>query len=487
MSGHAKLLSTFSVIPHNAPGIVRKKRPLRNRNRDVVKSTYRILVILIVALLGGAAIYLYWGSVSPSPFWDYLRANDSPASAIGGLGAAIGALVTAVVMFFTARAAGTAAESTRIASRALELSERNNNITEFNQRFSLLLAQHNSYLEKVIHYLNNNGKEAFSEIWTSTQHLASFNKLKGHLVISTYMRILYHLLRFIKEDHYDKNASPRDRRKYSSLVRSVIPNNVLFLIALNASITQEDGKDNNYGYYQFLLHYFDFFEHALFFSAAKSEFVITEEHVTQAAKTDKLVTQFFNLMHDFITTQKAPDDTALTLELPLVLSWIYANHLHKETRATLTSLEERFRERYDFVRNLLIVRENYDEDKIALLGTCFCYLPQEQKQHAEAMLKAKKEGQPVTREMIESYLHGEDVFPEKEGFERVFINARNENIYRHFWHLRQYRNRFVLYQRGDTAALLMRCISECRAQLDEIDRQLVHEDPTVNATGAVQP
>ncbi len=128
----------------------------------MIKSAYWILFFLIVALVSGAGIYLYWDSADVSRYWDFLRTNDSPASVIGGLSAAIGATVTAVVMYFTARAAHAAAQSTRIASRALELSERNNNITEFNQRFSLLLAQHNDYGEKVTHYLDNKGKAEFS-------------------------------------------------------------------------------------------------------------------------------------------------------------------------------------------------------------------------------------------------------------------------------------------------------------------------------------
>lgn len=90
--------------------------------------------------------------------------------------------------------------------------------------------------------------------------------LMGHAVISPYMRILYHLLKHIDDNYYENGLEGlvliQKKKEYTSPLRSLIRNDVLYLVALNSIITKTNidriEKDNGYGRYQKLLHGFNF-------------------------------------------------------------------------------------------------------------------------------------------------------------------------------------------------------------------------------------
>ncbi|HBV9686680.1 TPA: hypothetical protein MEA38_003112, partial [Klebsiella variicola] len=104
----------------------------------------------------------------------------------------ISGLATALAFFATAWAAHEGRKSARAAFRAVKTSEdaleetRKNYLRDaFNQRFSLLLEQHNTYLEKVNNYvLTESGWLFIKEKFYSTNHFEAFNAMSGHVILS---------------------------------------------------------------------------------------------------------------------------------------------------------------------------------------------------------------------------------------------------------------------------------------------------------------
>lgn len=135
----------------------------------------------------------------------------------------------------------------------------------FQQKFNLILEQHNNLLLSVNEWLKEN--EVISD--KPTNILVCY--VRGHDVLSPYMIILYHILKNIASDLPDTSQDQvpkiQNKKKYSSLVRSFIPNNLLYLIAINASVTNKYvfsiPGSKEYVQYQQMLIDFDFFEHLI--------------------------------------------------------------------------------------------------------------------------------------------------------------------------------------------------------------------------------
>lgn len=167
-----------------------------------------------------------------------------------------------------------AAQALLKTSKAATESQNTNARQGFEQRYTLLLTQHNTlhdavckHLESDRNYQNTHGVSIpLRELNNQVDGLTGyFNFLTGHPIISPYMRILYHLLKHIDQDPYIKDKSAEEKRMYSSPLRSYIRNDVLFLIAVNAlNVKSERMMDAGYQNYQKMLHRFNFFEHAIF-------------------------------------------------------------------------------------------------------------------------------------------------------------------------------------------------------------------------------
>lgn len=197
-------------------------------------------------------------------FWDWVSANVVIVGTIATSLAFCAAMWTA---FEARKSAKAGFLAVRTAEASLAESRNNYRKEAFNQRFSLLLEQHNAYLGKVNEFSRSEpGWLFYKKLFKTEMHFDAFHMLKGHFIYSPYMRVLYHLLKFIHEDFYGGEDDLAGRKKYSSLVRSLISNDVLFIIAVNASYISERGVFNQYKKYQYLLHRFDFFEHADFFT-----------------------------------------------------------------------------------------------------------------------------------------------------------------------------------------------------------------------------
>jgi len=185
--------------------------------------------------------------------------------------------------FATALAAFSAASAAISAQRSNDKNEKKNQQDAFDRRFTLLLEQHNRQLTLVLSYLESQQGKRFNNLNALTENgkLCTAGEvtdlIRGHIVFSPYMRVLYHLLKGIAD-----NFSPGDRfsyakpeeKSYSNIVRSLIPDNVLQLISINTLFFYSENvgklslrKDineiiyNDYHKYFALLRRYDFFAH----------------------------------------------------------------------------------------------------------------------------------------------------------------------------------------------------------------------------------
>lgn len=168
----------------------------------------------------------------------------------------IGAMATAAALF-------AAMYQSYVAWVAAKSTSESNAQNFFQQKFNLILEQHNNSLALVINWLKDN---PFDE---KKQTRMAVSYIRGHESLSPYMRILYHTLKNIKTEMPVTSRDDNDiiiiQKKYTSLVRSFIPNDVLYLIAINASVTKDKKlaiRDSfQYEKYYDMLMDYDFFEH----------------------------------------------------------------------------------------------------------------------------------------------------------------------------------------------------------------------------------
>lgn len=210
----------------------------------------------------------------------YLYLNDHWDKAIA-FASAIGTVIAAIATWLAARRAADGAEiakrsmeeAGKAAKVTLQETQLYNRRTSFENRYALLLAQHDQYHKQLCDYIDGEkemtgpGMKFFNDAQKANDCNAVLSFLTGHEIISRYMRTLYHLLKFVQDDFYLDSSGDCVvvQRKYTSPVRSIIRNDILFMIALNAlNVKTSISKESGYPRYQKLLHSFDFFEHAVF-------------------------------------------------------------------------------------------------------------------------------------------------------------------------------------------------------------------------------
>ncbi|MFQ6287441.1 putative phage abortive infection protein [Yersinia enterocolitica] len=280
--------------------------------------------------------------------WEHYWLNPDPAV---GLFTLVGAILTALAVTYSARAVREAQNNTVVAKSALDKATENAQRDEFVRHFSMLLEQHNAQLEIVKRFLDDEfnaektkeNKDKIGLLPTLSRpvgHLEAFNMLRGHSVISPYMRILYHLLKYVANDFYIKDATIEQKKKYTSVVRSLIRNDVLFLVAVNASYIRENGEKTQYAAYQQYLHDFDFFDHAIFFcpnntNGDKEDSVIKKWH-------DEFVNTYSRYFTSVILSQDAGVNVSLNQSFPpaMVASYIFRSPKHDKIVNLLNDLPD---------------------------------------------------------------------------------------------------------------------------------------------------
>lgn len=203
-------------------------------------------------------------------YWSIYSQNNTP---IIGIFTCLGAIFTVCVFYTTYRATKNAEENTKISEENVKLARDSINIAEENlilsrknaekddfiKQFTLLIEQHNKSHEIIMGNLESYIIDKDDNIkWHMTIQEAS-KTLYLNYKFSTYMRILFRVLKHCDENFYesgDTDEITKEKKKYTSIVRSMIRNDVLYFVAIN-SMNNHPAFNN----YREKLEKFTFFEH----------------------------------------------------------------------------------------------------------------------------------------------------------------------------------------------------------------------------------
>ncbi|EGQ7761703.1 hypothetical protein IS633_001465 [Vibrio alginolyticus] len=138
---------------------------------------------------------------------------------------------------------------------------------QFDNTFATLLSEHNKILSEIAE--NEKAQDVLDFDHRKSAMDARSNILGNHRLCK-YYRVLYQLLKFIARNHPDnqeKDFSPEylvskptdDEKAYSSLVRAMIPSNLILGLANNCAFGRTTSKD--YLEYTLLVERYAMFEH----------------------------------------------------------------------------------------------------------------------------------------------------------------------------------------------------------------------------------
>lgn len=222
-------------------------------NTRFFKLFFRYIVIVFAA-------YIIWFLIPDNE----MKFNDKITASI--------ALIALIIAWNSALSSKISGD---VAQKTFEENQRSAKFNNFEQRYNSLLTLHNDLHKSVGIFLDTpdkmdanghiatyGGKSYFQNIRKMKTLEEAHNTLMGHSVISPYMRVLYHLLKHI----FTYSANPDIFKKYTSPLRSLIRNDVLYLVALNTAVIYKDGSldDNGYQEFQEYVQKSDFFEHTIF-------------------------------------------------------------------------------------------------------------------------------------------------------------------------------------------------------------------------------
>ncbi|WP_373194462.1 hypothetical protein, partial [Proteus mirabilis] len=183
----------------------------------------------LLSLVGAITlVFICWGwNTSLQDIW--INYSSRPEPWVG--------IFTACVLGVTAYASYKAGESAKIAGEMLELSRENGRKDDFIKQFTLLIEQHDKSHEIMMKVLDTYRIDEGEDInWNMTIKKAS-DKLYLNHQFSPYMRMLFRVLKHCDENFYiqgDTNEITKEKKKYTSIVRSMIRNDVLYFVAINS-------------------------------------------------------------------------------------------------------------------------------------------------------------------------------------------------------------------------------------------------------------
>lgn len=201
--------------------------------RKVNPNKFYLFISIILATIFLSIVFMYWGQTI-------------------ALASAIGTVIAAVATWQAAREAAKSAEIARqsmdatkeLGQQTLKETQMANQRTAFESRYTMLLAHHDHYHQQLCdcldtHWQRNNELETFGVDKSQIDEIGiffdksiyaenpndCFSFLTGHQIISRYMRVLYHLLKFVYENaSFNQNEKIRFQKNYTSPVRSTIRN-----------------------------------------------------------------------------------------------------------------------------------------------------------------------------------------------------------------------------------------------------------------------
>lgn len=269
--------------------------------------------------------------------------------------------ITASIALFALIIAWDSAVSSKnsgdIAQKTFEENQRSANFNNFEQRYNSLLALHNDLHKSVGIFLDapdkvdgkdgipvSGGKTYFQNIRKMKTLEEAHNTLMGHSVISPYMRVLYHLLKHI----FTYSTSPDIYKKYTSPLRSLIRNDVLYLVALNTAVIYKDGSsdDNGYQGFQEYVQKSDFFEHTIFTADEYKNFNEVK-HKLNCNFDQSFNIPIRNCILNYVKTLKFQND-AIDLHKDLMLCVIFKNPFTPLVNSYVNNISLVVKESYNY-------------------------------------------------------------------------------------------------------------------------------------------
>lgn len=401
----------------------------------------KFFLFSLVGVIALVFIYREWNT-SLKDIW--INYSSKPEPWVG--------IFTACVLGVTAYASYKAGESAKIAGEMLELSRESSRKDDFIKKFTLLLEQHNEHLKNVVEFLNKNSRFVYS-IMKSNNHYESFSQLNGHEILSPYMRILYHILKHIDKDFYlfDKeNDFILEKKKYSSLVRSLIRNDIMKLIAVNSSFIYENNNYNDYKKYQELLDKFDFFQHTIFIDKTndKTSYEILEDEFN--ALSNVITSNYGNINKNYYSVIKNKNfiyENDMDIKVMVIISILFKNKLQKSALKLYTPESNVLKNNLMKVR-AKIINDNSEENiiegvigyrKVSMKNTFYLNLEDEVKNNIDYRNQLKEDIEPLKKEDVKllvkqyisnSSIDGDLYFEEING--KVYTFTKNELEYRFF-------------------------------------------------------
>jgi hypothetical protein len=114
------------------------------------------------------------------------------------------------------------------------------------------IEEYYSFNSDQVSILTKKLKNTFLEIEPKFQKLIRDNNEVSRNILSPYMRIIYHILKLVKRN----TNNIEEMKQYTNIIRSIIPNNILILIAINSMYyyrNMTDRNDKSYRWYDFIV------------------------------------------------------------------------------------------------------------------------------------------------------------------------------------------------------------------------------------------
>ncbi|EOD4128617.1 TPA: putative phage abortive infection protein [Yersinia enterocolitica] len=306
-------------------------------------------------------------------------------------------IIGVAVMIATWVSADSSRKSSFIAQKAFEDNLRSSKSNNFEQHYNSLFALHNDLHNSVCDFLDTadkkdhdekniiGGKSYFNSIRKMDTLEDAHNTLMGHSVISPYMRVLYHLLKHI----FSYTDDPDVFKKYTSPLRSMVRNDVLYLVALNTAVIYRGDSldDNGYQEFQEYLQKSDFFEHTIFTADQYKNF----NEVRNKLESD-FEQSFNNPIRNYISNYvEALEIQKNVIDLPkdLILCVIFKNPFTPLINSYINSISQVVNESYDsnfdrfheiknrklnILNDLCAYYEKKDKEKVFMLINDFATL-----------------------------------------------------------------------------------------------------------------